>query len=98
MLGLARRRAEELGRAVDLREADAHALPFPDACFDTVVCTFSLCAIPDERRGKSAIRLLGHSRTSFTDATHVLLLPEAAKAAAESAAAMVPRRRSGTVD
>lgn len=33
---------------MDLREADAHALPFPDASFDTVVCTFALCAIPDE--------------------------------------------------
>ncbi len=42
--------------------------------------------------------LLGHSRTSFTDASYVLLFPEVAKAAAESAAAMVPRRRSGTVD
>jgi ubiquinone/menaquinone biosynthesis C-methylase UbiE len=49
MLGIARNRATELGRAADLREADAHALPFPDAAFDTVVCTFSLCAIPDER-------------------------------------------------
>ena len=42
--------------------------------------------------------LLGHSRTSFTDGTYVLLFPEVAKAAAESAAAMVPRRRSGTVN
>lgn len=50
MLAIARRRAEQLGRAVDLREADALALPFPDASFDTVVCTFALCAIPDERR------------------------------------------------
>jgi SAM-dependent methyltransferase len=46
MLGAARRRAGQLGRAVGLREADAQALPFPDACFDTAVCTFSLCAIP----------------------------------------------------
>jgi integrase len=36
--------------------------------------------------------LLGHSRTSFTDATYVLVFPEVAKAAAESAAAAVPRR------
>lgn len=50
MLGIARRRAGQLGRAADLREADALALPFPDACFDTVVCTFSLCAIPDDRQ------------------------------------------------
>jgi len=50
MLEHARRRAGELGRAVDLREADAEALPFPDASFDTVVCTLSLCAIPDDQR------------------------------------------------
>jgi integrase len=36
--------------------------------------------------------LLGHSRTSFTDATYVLLFPEVAKAAAETAAAAMPRR------
>ena len=53
MLGIAQTRARQLGRTVDLREADAQALPFPDACFDTVVCTFSLCAIPDERRAVS---------------------------------------------
>jgi integrase len=35
--------------------------------------------------------LLGHARTSFTDDTYVHLFPEVAKAAAESAAAMVPR-------
>jgi ubiquinone/menaquinone biosynthesis C-methylase UbiE len=49
MLAVARQRARQLGRAVDLREADALALPFPDPSFDTVVCTFSLCAIPDDR-------------------------------------------------
>ncbi len=37
--------------------------------------------------------MLGHSRTSFTDATYVLVFPEVAKAAAESAAAIVPRNR-----
>jgi ubiquinone/menaquinone biosynthesis C-methylase UbiE len=50
MLEIARVRAEELGVAVELREADAHALPFVDGSFDTAVCTFSLCNIPDERR------------------------------------------------
>jgi len=35
--------------------------------------------------------MLGHSRTSFTDATYVLVFPEVAKAAAEAAAAVVPR-------
>ena len=50
MLALARRRAGELGREVDLRVGDAEALEFDDVGFDTVVCTFSLCAIPDHRR------------------------------------------------
>jgi ubiquinone/menaquinone biosynthesis C-methylase UbiE len=50
MLAQARQRAEELGRTVTLQEGDAQTLPFPDASFDTVVCTLSLCAIPDDRR------------------------------------------------
>lgn len=49
MLEIARRRAAEVGREVTLREADAQALPFPDAAFDTVVCTLGLCGFPDER-------------------------------------------------
>jgi len=28
-------------------QGDAHALPFEDDTYDTVVCTFGLCAIPD---------------------------------------------------
>jgi ubiquinone/menaquinone biosynthesis C-methylase UbiE len=50
MLDLARRRADELGLQVDLCVGDAQALDLPDASFDTVVCTLSLCAIPDDRR------------------------------------------------
>ncbi len=50
MLAHARRRAEAGGRKVNLEVGDAHRLEFPDASFDTVVCTFSLCAIPYERR------------------------------------------------
>lgn len=50
MLELARRRASELGVDVDLHEADAQALPFSDESFDTVVCTLSLCAIPDHAK------------------------------------------------
>jgi len=50
MLDLARQRAQTLGRQVDLRLGDAQALDLPDAAFDTVVCTLSLCGIPDERR------------------------------------------------
>jgi ubiquinone/menaquinone biosynthesis C-methylase UbiE len=47
MLEIARARAREVGIDVELRQGNAHALPFGDATFDTVVCTFGLCAIPD---------------------------------------------------
>ncbi|MDQ3914249.1 MAG: methyltransferase domain-containing protein [Actinomycetota bacterium] len=50
MLEIARERSAELGKAVDLREGDAHNLPFDDESFDTVVCTYSLCNIPDPQR------------------------------------------------
>lgn len=49
MLEIARARAAELGLEIDLREGDAQVLPFPDASFDTVVCTLGLCGFPDER-------------------------------------------------
>jgi integrase len=37
--------------------------------------------------------MLGHSRTSFTDSQYVSLFPEIQKAAADAAAAIVPRKR-----
>lgn len=50
MLELARARAADVGREVDLRLGDAQSLDFASETFDTVVCTFSLCTIPDWRR------------------------------------------------
>jgi ubiquinone/menaquinone biosynthesis C-methylase UbiE len=50
MLAMARRRADQLDFPVDLREGDAQRLELPDEAFDTVVCTYGLCAIPDERQ------------------------------------------------
>ena len=50
MLEIARRRARDLGRDVELREGDAHDLPFENDTFDSVVCTYSLCNIPDPHR------------------------------------------------
>jgi ubiquinone/menaquinone biosynthesis C-methylase UbiE len=73
MLQLARQRATELGREADLRQGDAQALEFPDRSFDTVVCTLSLCTIPDDRkamaeahrvlRSGGRLRLLEHVRS-----------------------------------
>lgn len=50
MLALARQRARELRRAANLLLGDAQALPFPNGCFDTVVCTLALCTIPNDRQ------------------------------------------------
>jgi len=49
MLEIGKKRAEELGRDVDLRIGDAQALEFEDQSFDTAIITFGLCTIPDDR-------------------------------------------------
>src|SRR3954467_5348337 len=49
MLAIAEERAKTADAALELREGNAHALEFEDASFDTVVCTLSLCSIPDDR-------------------------------------------------
>jgi ubiquinone/menaquinone biosynthesis C-methylase UbiE len=56
MLAIARSRASEIGRQADLLEGDAHALPFAASSFDTVVCTYSLCNIPDPRSAVSEMK------------------------------------------
>jgi ubiquinone/menaquinone biosynthesis C-methylase UbiE len=56
MLAHAHQRARELGMEVDLREGDAQALPFADGSFDTVVCTLSLCNVPDDRKAVAEMR------------------------------------------
>ena len=53
MLALADARARELGRPIELKEGDAQELPFAEASFDSVLCTFSLCNIPDVERAVS---------------------------------------------
>ena len=50
MLARARERAATVRPDADLRQGDAEQLPFGDDSFDTVVCTFSLCSIPDAER------------------------------------------------
>jgi ubiquinone/menaquinone biosynthesis C-methylase UbiE len=50
MVELTRARAAELGHDISLRVGDAEHLDLPDGSVDSVVCTFSLCGIPDHRR------------------------------------------------
>jgi ubiquinone/menaquinone biosynthesis C-methylase UbiE len=73
MLDIARRRAQDLARDADLRIGDAEQLEFADESFDTVVCTYGLCTIPDDRqavrearrvlRPGGALRLAEHVRS-----------------------------------
>jgi ubiquinone/menaquinone biosynthesis C-methylase UbiE len=56
MLAIARRRAAELAQEILLLQGDAQALAFPDASFDTVVCTLSLCSIPDDRKAVAEMK------------------------------------------
>lgn len=49
MLARARHRAAQLGLAVELVEGDAQALPGPESSFDSVVCAFALCSVPNVR-------------------------------------------------
>jgi ubiquinone/menaquinone biosynthesis C-methylase UbiE len=56
MLTIARCRAAALGRHIALVQGDAQALAFPDSSFDTVVCTFSLCSIPDDRKAVAEMK------------------------------------------
>lgn len=43
----ARKRAARLGMQVELMGVSAEGIPADDDSFDTVVCTFSLCTIPE---------------------------------------------------
>ena len=71
MLDIARRRAVELGRPVELRLGDAQALEFEDATFDTVVCTLSLCTIPDDRAAVAEVRRVLRPGGRFVLLEHV---------------------------
>ena len=53
---LARRRSRAAGIAVELMGLSAEQLPTPDASFDTVVCTYTLCSIPDAAQALREMR------------------------------------------
>jgi ubiquinone/menaquinone biosynthesis C-methylase UbiE len=71
MLEIARRRAQSLGRQIDLIAGDAQALPFPDQHFDTVICTIALCSIPDERQAVAEVWRVLRPGGSFVALEHV---------------------------
>ena len=71
MLDRARERAAALGREADLRVGDATALEVPDASFDTVVSTFTLCSIPDPAAAVGEVRRVLRPGGRFVFAEHV---------------------------
>jgi ubiquinone/menaquinone biosynthesis C-methylase UbiE len=71
MLNIARKRAADLGRQVELREGNAEALDFPDASFDTVVCTFALCTILDDRKAVAEAKRVLKPGGRFVAIEHV---------------------------
>jgi ubiquinone/menaquinone biosynthesis C-methylase UbiE len=56
MLERAGRKAEDAGRAIELRQAAMEELPFDDASFDTVVSTLVMCSVMDPLRALSEVR------------------------------------------
>jgi ubiquinone/menaquinone biosynthesis C-methylase UbiE len=55
LLERARERAAAERLDIEFREADAEALPFPDASFDIVVSTFGVMFTPDQERAASEL-------------------------------------------
>ena len=56
MLRRAARKADRLGRDVDLVLADAQRLPFRDGAFDAAAATFVFCSVPDPVQGLREVR------------------------------------------
>ncbi len=50
LLAAARDAAQAKGWTADLRQGRGEAIPFADASFDCVVCTFTLCSVDDPAR------------------------------------------------
>jgi ubiquinone/menaquinone biosynthesis C-methylase UbiE len=59
MAAIGCKRAQDLGRPIDLRVGDVQKLDLPDEAFDTVACTLGFCTIPDTTAAASeAFRVL----------------------------------------
>lgn len=56
MLERARKRAAESPLSIELRQAAAEDLPFPDATFDYVIDTLVLCTVEDPRKALAEIK------------------------------------------
>lgn len=64
-------RAEAAAVPVRLLLGDAMGLPFPDGYFDSVVCTFALCGIPDRHQALREMRRVLKPGGSLLLADHI---------------------------
>jgi SAM-dependent methyltransferase len=65
MLAVGRRRAEAAGVPVTFEPGDAHALPYGDVSFDSVVCLRVLMHTPDWRRALAELCRVARARVVF---------------------------------
>jgi ubiquinone/menaquinone biosynthesis C-methylase UbiE len=56
LLDRSREAAQAIGLTADIRGGVGEALPFDDACFDTVLITFTLCSVDDQQQVLSEMR------------------------------------------
>lgn len=56
LLERSREAAQAIGLNADIRGGIGEALPFDDACFDTVLITFTLCSVDDQQQVLSEMR------------------------------------------
>ena len=56
IVALARQRLAETHLAVEVMPASAEQIPMPDATFDTVVSTWTLCSVPNVYRALAELR------------------------------------------
>jgi ubiquinone/menaquinone biosynthesis C-methylase UbiE len=71
MLRRAAVRADKLGVDIELSDAGAEELPYADASFDVVLCTFVLCTIPDVTRALDEMRRVLRPGGQLVFAEHV---------------------------
>lgn len=56
LLDFARAAARDKGWEADIRSGRGEAIPFPDATFDTVVSTYTLCSVADQAQVLAELR------------------------------------------
>lgn len=56
LLEFARAAAAQKGWQADIRHGFGEAIPFEDESFDTVVCTFTMCSVNDQRQSLAEMR------------------------------------------